>query len=103
MENEPKHIYLSIFPPRKTAVTIYPYIFWSKSKKGWENIYFIKHEMYHWNEQKEWKENEILGLSRWLTVYCVKWFWFNFHKKLPLDKHPMEAPAYRAGKQAQKQ
>jgi len=98
-KNKPNHVYLTIFPPEKTAITIYPYIFWSKKQKGWENISFVKHEMYHWNEQKKWKENKIFGLSRWLTVYCAQWFWFNLIKRLPPDKHPMEAPAYEAGRQ----
>lgn len=55
--------------------------------------------MYHWNEQKEWKENKKLGLTRWLMVYCLNWFWFNFLKRLPSNKHPMEVSAYEAGRQ----
>lgn len=96
--SEPKNIYSTIFLPGKTAITIYPYIFWSKKRKGWEKISFIKHEMYHWNEQKEWKENKKFGLTRWLTIYCFEWFWFNIIKCLPAYKHLMETLAYKAGR-----
>ncbi|MFZ2192720.1 MAG: hypothetical protein WAV31_00565 [Candidatus Moraniibacteriota bacterium] len=94
---KPKYIFLSIFPKGKTAITVYPYIFWSKKREGWKKECFIKHEMYHWNEQKKWKESKQFGLGQWLAVYCVYWFWFNFAKRLPANSHPMERLAYKAG------
>ena len=94
MRPEPKHIYLPFIPTNKTAVTIYPYIFWSKKKRGWLNSCIIEHEMFHWYEQKRWATSKILGLSRWLILYIIQWFWFNLIKRLPTNKHPMEKPAY---------
>ena len=82
--------------PGKTAVTIYPYIFWSKKRLGWKNSCIIKHEMYHWNEQRKWIENKKFGLVRWLIKYITQWFWFNVIKRLPPTEHPMEKPAYEA-------
>lgn len=99
MIKEPINIQLSFLPAGKTAITIYPYIFWSKKRKGWEQISFIKHEMYHWNEQKDWKQKKIFGLTRWLLIYCVQWFWFNAIKSLPAQEHPMKALAYKAGQE----
>jgi len=94
MENEPKYIYLPLIPGNRRAFVIYPYIFWSKKFKGWEDVSLIKHEMYHWKEQKLWKENKLFGLIQWLSKYIVQWLWFNLIRCFPRDKHPMEKPAY---------
>ena len=94
-EIKPKYIYLPFIPTDKTAVTIYPFIFWSKKKAGWHKKDIIIHEMYHWNEQNNWKARKFFGLLRWLLKYILLWFWFNIIKGLESKKHPMEKPAYQ--------
>ncbi len=94
MKSKPKYIYLPLIPTNKTAVTIYPYIFWSKRKEGWLNPCIVKHEMFHWEEQRRWIKAKTLGLLQWLAIYCIEWFWFNLIKRLPANRHPMEKPAY---------
>jgi len=68
IEMKPKHVYLPFIPAGKTAVTIYPFIFWSKKKTGWNKNDIIVHEMYHWNEQNhsyqaQWKYLKHLELG----------------------------------------
>lgn len=94
MVKEPRYIYLRSIPRGRRAFVVYPYIFWSKKLKGWEDESLVRHEMYHWEEQKLWKENKPFGLTRWLLKFIIQWFWLNVIKNLPRDKHPMEAPAY---------
>ncbi len=92
---EPKHIYLPFIPTNKTAVTIYPFIFWSKKKKGWQKQDVVVHEMYHWNEQRYWKSTKTFGLLRWFLKYVFLWIWFNILQGLESKEHPMEKPAYQ--------
>lgn len=94
MEKDPKYIYLPLIPGNRRAFVIYPYIFWSKRLRGWENTALVKHEMYHWEEQKIWKENKLFGLTRWLLKFIAQWFWFNLIMRFPRNEHPMEKPAY---------
>ena len=75
-------------------MTIYPYILWSRKKRGWEDRGFVAHEMYHWREQKTWKENHTFGLFRWLIKYCFYWAWYNLLLGLEPKHHPMEKSAY---------
>ncbi len=92
---QPKHIYLPFIPTGKTAVTIYPFIFWSKERKGWCKKNIIAHEMYHWNEQNDWRLTKKFGLLRWFLKYISLWFWFNILKGLKSQEHPMEKSAYQ--------
>ena len=92
---QPKYIYLPFIPTGKTAVTIYPFIFWSKKKKGWQKQEIIVHEMYHWNEQNHWRLTKTFGLLRWFLKYIFFWFWFNVFRRLKSQEHPMEKPAYQ--------
>ena len=91
-----KNIYLPFLPANRIAVTIYPYIFWSKKKQGWQRQDVIIHETYHWNEQKQWKQGKLFGLTRWLIKYIVFWFCFNVLRGKNRGEHPMEKPAYKA-------
>ena len=77
-------------------MTIYPFIFWSKKKVGWQKQEVVVHEMYHWDEQKYWKETKCFGLVRWLVTYIYQWCWFNVILGLESKEHPMEKPAYEA-------
>lgn len=91
--DQPKYIYLPILFG-KTAITVYPYVFWSKGKEGWKNPCIIKHEMCHWESQKKWKETKPFGIFLWLALYIMQWIWYNLIKWLPAEEHPMEKPAY---------
>ena len=93
---KPKHVYLPFIPAGKTAVTIYPFIFWSKKKAGWNKNDIIVHEMYHWNEQNHWRVTKTFGLLQWLLKYILLWFWFNILRRMKSQEHPMEKPAYQA-------
>lgn len=100
---KPKHIHLLLLPIlKRRAVTIYPFIFWSKKYKGWENPCLVAHEMYHWNDQKRWKDNKRFGLLRWLVKFVFQWFWFNLIRYFPRDKHPMEKIAHEIQRQCEK-
>lgn len=92
---KPENIYLPFIPTGKTAITIYPFIFWSKKKKGWLRQDIIIHEMYHWNEQNDWGKTKTLGVLQWLLKYISLWFWFNVIKGLKKQEHPMEKLAYQ--------
>ena len=93
---KPKHVYLPFIPAGKTVVTIYPFIFWSKKKTGWNKNDIIVHEMYHWNEQNHWRVTKTFGLLQWLLKYILLWFWFNILRRMKSQEHPMEKPAYQA-------
>ncbi len=93
-ENRPKNIYLPFIPANKTAVTIYPFIFWSKKKAGWNKNDVLVHEMYHWNEQRNWNATKTLGLGQWLSKYIFLWVWFNVIRGMGSEEHPMEKLAY---------
>lgn len=95
IRTKPKHIYLPFIPSGKTAVTIYPFIFWSKKKKGWQKQEVVIHEMYHWKEQRHWKLTKTFGLLQWLSKYILLYLWINVLKRLESKEHPMEKPAYQ--------
>jgi hypothetical protein len=92
---KPKYIFLPFIPTDKNAVTIYPFIFWSKKKKGWLRQDIIVHEMYHWNEQNHWRLTKTFGLLQWFLKYILLWFYFNVMLGLKSQEHPMEKPAYQ--------
>ena len=102
MERKPRYIFLPFIFSNKIAVCIFPFIFWSKRKRGWFNPCIVAHEVCHWNHQKKWKEEKIFGLSRWLAKYILYWLIYNVIKTLPPQQHPMEKPAYEAQYQCEK-
>lgn len=91
----PRYIYVPFIPSGKNAVTIYPYIIWSKRMRAWERPEIVAHEMYHWDEQAMWKRTKHFGAFRWLTQYVAMWLWLNFLHGANIADHPMEREAYR--------
>jgi len=95
-EKKVKYVFLPFIPTGKNAITIYPFIFWSKKKKTWLRPNIIVHEMYHWNEQKNWKETKTFGLGRWFLKYISLWFYSSVLLGRSNKEHPMEKAAYDA-------
>jgi|SRR3989338_2081378 len=94
----PINIRLPILPGNKNAITIYPFIFWSKKRCGWLKKNLLAHELYHWNDQRRWKQTKIFGLLRWFMQYVYQWLWINRICGAPIQEHPMEKPACNAEK-----
>jgi len=92
----PINIKLPFLPGNKKAITIHPFIFWSKRHLGWQKKNVLAHELYHWNEQQQWRKTKKFGLLRWLGIYIWHWLWIIAIHGDPIQEHPMEKPAYDA-------